>query len=101
MTNCRGCKNVVDSRDSHRRGIQFRCGKAEELFGGERWVDDLPVSTCGYRESIVEQVMTEEEAKELVTPCDICKDKGTYTSYFGHEVYCYICDKENRGGKLK
>jgi len=63
MTNCRGCKNVVDSRDSHRRGIQFRCGKAEELFGGERWVDDLPVSTCGYRESIVEQVMTEEEAK--------------------------------------
>jgi hypothetical protein len=36
---CSNCKFAKDFRNHVRQGEQVQCGKAEELFGGERWVD--------------------------------------------------------------
>lgn len=51
MGNCYDCKFAREAREHFRYGEQVRCTKAEELFGGTRWVDVLEESKCGTFES--------------------------------------------------
>ncbi|WP_163258394.1 hypothetical protein [Bacillus paranthracis] len=87
MGNCRGCVHVLGDKLVYRKGedVQmFRCGYAEQEFGGERWVADL--EGC----EVFKSVIPEEGTIEFLRTCGGCggggKFNGTFTSY-----YCTAC----------
>lgn len=93
MHNCRGCKHAVDSKEVFRKGTMFRCSKAEELFGGERWVEDLP--GCKLYECIIPNEGAIEFPEEV--ECQVCYGTGKYITWFGESKNCYLCKKgENK-----
>lgn len=82
MGNCRGCVHVLGDKLVYRKGedVQmFRCGYAEQEFGGTRWVADL--EGC----EVFKSVIPEEGAIEFLRDCNACngtgKYNGSWTSY--------------------
>lgn len=89
MGNCRGCVHVKGDRKDFHRGedIQmFRCGYAEQEFGGERWVADL--EGCSEFKSVI----PEEGAIEFIRDCKACNSTG-YMTYglFTRGAECQGC----------
>ncbi|EJV59324.1 hypothetical protein IEU_05589 [Bacillus mycoides] len=87
MSNCRGCVHVKGDRKDFHRGedVQmFRCGYAEQEFGGERWVADL--GNCEAFKSVI----PEEGAIDFIRDCKACGGYGK-TILFLREHECYGC----------
>jgi DnaJ-class molecular chaperone len=99
MKNCYGCRFAIGARNHHRYGEQVRCKKAEELFGGERWVDVLEESKCGYYEDFVGDTSKapdpEETRPKARAVCNLCKGTGRVRIQLMDEVgfvKCHKCD---------
>lgn len=82
MGNCRGCAHVLGDKKVYRKGedVQmFRCGYAEQEFGGERWVADL--EGC----EVFKSVIPDEGTIEFLRECNACngtgKMSGSFTNY--------------------
>lgn len=67
--NCYGCKYALEARNLPRYGQQVRCQKAEELFGGKRWVN---VNLTGFPKCGEFEPFT---GNTSVT-CDLCRGTG-------------------------
>ncbi|KAB2380220.1 hypothetical protein [Bacillus toyonensis] len=89
MGNCRGCAHVKGDKKVFNRGedIQmFRCGYAEEEFGGERWVADL--EGCSEFKSVI----PDEGTIEFLRQCNACGGSGKSSiKIFGSIAECYGC----------
>ena len=89
MSNCRGCAHVKGDRKDFHRGedVQmFRCGYAEQEFGGERWVADL--EGCEAFKSVIPS----EGAIEFLRDCKACNGTGkTVGSFTYKDTECYGC----------
>jgi hypothetical protein len=110
LTNqCYGCKFAKEARDLPRQGEQVKCAKAEELFGGERWVDvrrskktgKLLKAKCGeFQPFIGDQDMTPEETPEKSKArrtCSQCNGTGQQKIKFINDfkyMNCTKCDGE-------
>jgi DnaJ-class molecular chaperone len=99
MKNCYDCRFALKARRHFRHGEQVRCKKAEELFGGERWVNILPESKCGMFEDFVGDDSRAPEPTALVpkvkAKCNLCKGSGKARIQFMDEVEfvkCHRCD---------
>jgi len=96
MSNCRGCVHVKGDRKDFHRGedIQmFRCGYAEQEFGGERWVNDtkeIIVEDGIMQCSAFKSVIPEEGAIEFIRDCNACDGSGK-SNFFGNLAECYGC----------
>ena len=102
---CYGCRFALEARNHVRHGEQVRCAKAEELFGGERWVGvrigkngDILKSKCGRFEPFVgdsSRAPDNEKPKEkLMRACDSCKGSGRVIIKFVNStevMKCYKC----------
>jgi hypothetical protein len=94
--NCFGCRFALGYKDY--KG-QVRCGKAEELFGGERWVNFKEVATCGtYEPAKGDETVhaePEEPKKEVVKVfCTTCAGTGRVSIQFvdkQENMNCHIC----------
>lgn len=87
MGNCRGCAHLRGHKDVWYKGkdvAMFRCGYAEEEFGGERWVADT--AKC----EVFKSVIPEEGPIEFLRDCNACSGSGK-TSMFSKEYECYDC----------
>jgi len=84
--NCYDCKFALRARHKIRTGEQVRCEKAEELFGGERWVDvrrsektgKLLNSKCGTFEHFKgdEELTPEPTVETVKVACKRCNGSG-------------------------
>lgn len=87
MGNCRGCVHLRGHKDVWFKGkdvAMFRCGYAEEEFGGERWVADT--AKC----EVFKSVIPEKGPIEFLRDCNACSGSGK-TSMFSKEYECYGC----------
>lgn len=75
--NCFGCRFALESREY--KG-EIRCAKAEQLFGGKRWVQFKEVATCGNFEPFQGDESRApdlpEETPEVKIVCNTCKGTG-------------------------
>lgn len=89
MVNCRGCVHVLGDKLVYRKGedVQmFRCGYAEQEFGGERWVADL--EGC----EVFKSVIPEEGTIEFLRNCNACGGTGKHPdTLFTRGKDCYGC----------
>lgn len=97
MGNCRGCVHVLGDKLVYRKGedVQmFRCGYAEQEFGGERWVADL--EGC----EVFKSVIPEEGTIEFLRDCNACNGTGeSPIKIFGN--YAAICNGCSGTGKVE
>jgi len=94
MGNCRGCVHVKGDRKVFHRGEDaqmFRCGYAEQEFGGERWVADL--EGCSEFKSVI----PEEGTIEFIRDCKACNGTGTMSGSFTS----YSCGGCSGTGKVE
>lgn len=87
MGNCRGCTHLRGHKDVWYKGkdvAMFRCGYAEEEFGGERWVADL--TGCTEFKSVI----PEEGPIEFLRDCTICNGTGRIKLFLRDDC-CYAC----------
>lgn len=104
--NCYDCKFALEARKHVRQGEQVRCMKAEEMFGGERWVNvrrsektgKLLKVKCGQFQPFVGDETRhpdpEKPKRQVVRTCDSCKGLGRVQIKFlsGTEAMkCYKC----------
>lgn len=109
---CYGCKFALEASTHPRHGEQVRCMKAEELFGGTRWVNvmqdnegNITESQCGTFEPFYgDDSEAPEPPKEMVT-CKTCNGKGSKMIQFMEGpkfedcVRCKGTGKVEKGGK--
>jgi hypothetical protein len=92
MVNCWGCRFALEAR-----GNKVRCTKAEQLFGGERWVKVLEEACCGVYEPFVgddSRAPDKEQKKKVKATCPVCKGHRLIEVVFlDKRVYmtCYKC----------
>jgi hypothetical protein len=104
--NCYGCRFALEARNHVRHGEQVRCAKAEELFGGERWVNvrrsektgRLLKPKCGqFQEFVGDNSRVpdhEKPARKVMKACQSCKGSGMTKIQFvsgAVVVKCYKC----------
>jgi len=112
---CYHCKFAKDFKDMPRTGEQARCAKAEEMFGGERWVDvrrsektgKLLKPKCGQYESAAEEILSMKRSDILklstkkvpLIKCASCHGKGKLVVNIGGTREYTTCDRcHGRGG---
>ncbi|AGE60811.1 hypothetical protein I907_gp47 [Bacillus phage Eoghan] len=112
---CYHCKHAKDFKDLPRTGEQVRCAKAEEMFGGERWVDvrrsektgKLLKPKCGQYENAAEEILSMSRsqsasfiAKKMpLIKCTNCHGKGKLIVNVGGTREYSTCGKcHGRGG---
>ncbi|AYP68749.1 hypothetical protein BpsS36_00043 [Bacillus phage vB_BpsS-36] len=102
---CYGCRFALEGRNHVREGEQVRCGKAEQLFGGERWVTvrkskrgHYLKSKCGRFEAFQGDDSTAPDLQRLKKKskkrCRKCQGSGKLTVTFvnGPEsMKCHNC----------
>lgn len=86
--NCYECKFALQARKHPRKGEQVQCKRAEELFGGERWVDvrkgkkgQLLKAKCGEFKSFIGDTSEAPDTKKTKPakrkqPCQKCGGTG-------------------------
>lgn len=110
--NCYGCRFALEARNHPRLGEQVRCAKAQELFGGERWVDvrrsektgRLLKAKCGTFEPFVGDSSRapdpEKPARQVVKTCPSCKGSGRVIIKFVSGSEAMKCHKCKGKGKI-
>jgi hypothetical protein len=108
---CYGCRFALEARNHVRLGEQVRCAKAEELFGGERWVNvrkgktgDILKSKCGEFQPFVGDDSTAPDPKpqpKVMAVCDSCKGSGKLIIQFAHSREAMKCYKCKGKGKVE
>jgi hypothetical protein len=108
--NCYGCRFAREARELPRQGEQVRCAKAEELFGGTRWVNvrrsdktgKLLKSKCGTYEpftgddSVEPELMGQKPTSKK--PCANCSGTGKQKIRFIDGFKSVACTKcEGKG----
>jgi hypothetical protein len=112
MTNqCYGCKFAMEARNLPRKGEQVRCGKAEELFGGERWVDvrrsektgKLLKAKCGEFQPFIgdESVTPEPDKPKKTVVCEKCSGSGQQKFKFINDYKFIRCSQCEGKGKVE
>lgn len=103
MGNCRGCAHLRGHKDVWYKGkdvAMFRCGYAEEEFGGERWVAEpvVKVAEKNHREpyykgcEVFKSVIPDEGPIEFLRDCVGCNGKGVMPgTLFTREFDCSVC----------
>lgn len=99
---CYGCRYAIEARNLPRHGEQVRCKMAEELFGGERWVNvrkgkngDILKSKCGKFEQFQGDNSTAPEPKKEQKTCETCKGRGQIKiSFLSGDKFmkCHTCE---------
>lgn len=95
MADCFGCRFALGLKPN---GKQMRCAKAEQLFGGTRWVDVLPESKCGKFEPFVgdDSRAPSQPPNKIKKKCAKClgmKTKRYRSLKGGYEwIKCPYCD---------
>jgi len=98
MGNCRGCANLLGHKDVWYKGedvTMFRCGYAEEEFGGERWVADT--AKC----EVFKSIIPEEGAIEFPDKCLHCIDGKVFSYLTGDDIKCGYCKGTGLENKSK
>lgn len=105
---CYSCKFAVEARNLPRTGEQVRCARAEELFGGERWVDvrkgkkgQLLQAKCGEFQSFQGSEDRHPEPPKPTVLCDKCDGKGQKKVKFVNEYKYVKCPKCDGVGKVE
>jgi len=109
---CYDCAFAVMARVHVRDGEQVRCLKAEELFGGERWVNVRRSEKTGkllkpkckqFRPFIGDTTRYPDKnaPRRYRKTCDICSGKGTITVSFMDGTELMRCYKCNGKGKIQ
>jgi DnaJ-class molecular chaperone len=97
MKSCFGCKHVKEFRNHVRNDEQARCAIAEELFGGERWVNILEQPKCGYFMEETDEIRFADEkteAKKVKAKCKQCGGIGQVMIRFMNnqeKMKCHKC----------
>jgi DnaJ-class molecular chaperone len=99
MKNCFGCRFAKEARNHVRNGQEVRCGKAEELFGGTRWVKVLPEAKCGTFESFQgddSRAPDKEAPQKVKKVCGHCKGSTQVRMINIYDkvelVKCHVCN---------
>jgi hypothetical protein len=110
--NCYGCRFALEARNHVRQGEQVRCSKAEELFGGERWVNvrrsektgRLLKPKCGQFQDFVGDSSRapdpEKLARKVMKTCESCKGSGRVIIQFVSSTEAMRCHKCKGKGKV-
>lgn len=102
----------MEARNHVRHGEQVRCQKAEELFGGERWVNvrrsektgKLLKPKCGQFQDFIGDNSRapdpEKPKRKIVRTCDSCKGSGKVMIKFISGIEAMKYHKCNGKGKV-
>jgi hypothetical protein len=110
MGNCYECRFALEAKTHPRTGEQVRCAKAQELFGGERWVDvrrsektgKLLKAKCGTFEPFQgdsSRAPDTEPPQRVKKLCKPCNGSGKVAVIFvsGKEhMKCHHCDGKGK-----
>lgn len=109
--NCYGCRFALEARNHVRNGEQVRCAKAEEMFGGERWVNvrrsektgKLLKPKCKQFQPFVGDTSRAPDPKpkrQVVKTCSSCKGSGRVIIKFMSGNEAMMCHKCKGKGKI-
>jgi hypothetical protein len=99
MANCWGCRFALMAR-----GDKVRCLKAEELFGGERWVIVLEQARCGCYEPFVGDdsrvPYKPKRRKRKRKTCPVCNGNKKLSVVFLDKTITMKCYQCKGNGKI-